>query len=101
MTTLDRLRHWNETGIITDAQSQTLAALVRNERFSVYLELNAALYLGVLALVGGVGWTFQVYFTNLGDPFILTTFSALVANFADLLSIRLDKLVPLKQKFCL
>jgi hypothetical protein len=80
MTTLDRLRHWNETGIITGAQSQTLAALVRKERFSVFLELNAFLYLGVLALVGGLGWTFQTYFTNLGDPFILTTFSALVAG---------------------
>jgi hypothetical protein len=75
MTTLDRLRHWNQTGILTEAQYHTLAALVRNERFSVFFELNALLYIGVLSLVGGLGWTFQTYFTNLGDPFILTTFS--------------------------
>ncbi len=80
MTTLDRLRHWNESGIITTAQSQTLIALVRNERFSIFLELNAFLYIGVLSLVGGLGWTFQTYFTNLGDPFILTTFSLLIAG---------------------
>ena len=34
VTTLDRLRHWNQTGIITDLQYQMLAALVREERFS-------------------------------------------------------------------
>jgi hypothetical protein len=80
MTTLERLRHWNETGIIADVQYRTLGALVRQERFSVFLELNAFLYIGVLSFVAGLGWTFQTYFTNLGDPFILTTFSLLFAG---------------------
>lgn len=80
MTTLDRLRDWNQSGIITEAQYHTLAALVRNDRFSLFLELNAFLYIGVLAFVAGLGWTFQTYFTNLGDPFILATFSLLFAG---------------------
>ena len=80
MTTLERLQHWNRTGVIAEAQHHTLAALVRNERFSVFLELNAGLYLGVLSFVGGLVWTFQTYFTDLGDPFILATFSLLCAG---------------------
>jgi hypothetical protein len=80
MTTLDRLRDWNQTGIITDVQYDALAALVRNERFSVFLELSAFLYVGVVSVVAGLGWTFQTYFTSLGDPFILATFSLLCAG---------------------
>ena len=77
MTTFDRLRHWHQTGLITDDQHHTLEALVSGRRFSVFVELNAFLYLGVLSLVTGIAWTFQTHFTDLGDPFILTTFSAL------------------------
>ena len=80
MTTLDRLRHWNQAGVIDDFQHGTLAALVRKERFSVFLELNALLYLGVISFVAGLGWTFRAYFTNLGDPFILAVFSLLFAG---------------------
>jgi hypothetical protein len=77
VTTLGRLRHWHQTGLITDTQHATLDALVSGRRFSLFVELNAFLYLGVLAFVGGMAWTFQTYFTDLGDPFILATFSAL------------------------
>ncbi len=80
MTTLERLRHWNQAGVIDDRQHETLAALVRKERFSVFLELNALLYIGVLSFVAGLGWTFRAYFTNLGDPFILALFSLLFAG---------------------
>ncbi len=80
MTTLDRLRDWNQAGMITDVQHQTLAALVRKERFSVFLELNAALYIGVLSFVAGLGWTFQTYSADLGDAFILGTCSLLFAG---------------------
>jgi hypothetical protein len=79
MTTLDRLRDWNQTGIMTEVQYHTIAALVRKERFSLFLELNACLYIGVVSLVAGLGWTFQTYVTELGDPFILATFSLLFA----------------------
>lgn len=67
MTTLDRLRDWNQTGFITDVQHHTLAALVRKERVSVFLELNAALYIGVLSFVAGLGWTFQTYSADLAS----------------------------------
>jgi hypothetical protein len=80
MTTVDRLRRWHEAGIIGDAQYAAIAAIVRKERFSLFLELNALLYLGVLSLAGGLVWTCQTYFTNLGDPFILTTLSLLWAG---------------------
>jgi hypothetical protein len=76
-TTLDRVRLWHEAGLITADQHHTLEALVSRRRFSLFVELNAFLYLGVLSLVAGVGWTFQTYFADLGDPFILVTFSAL------------------------
>lgn len=80
MTTLEQLREWGRAGIITEAQHDALAALVRKERFSLFLELNALLYVGVLSLVGGLGWTFQTYFANLGDPLILSILSALCAG---------------------
>ena len=80
MTTLDRLRDWNKAGVLDDLQHGTLAALVRKERFSVFLELNALLYIGVLSFVAGLGWTFRTYFTSLGDPFVLTVCSLLFAG---------------------
>src|SRR5436190_23401351 len=80
MSTLDRLAYWRETGILTESQYETISALVRKERFSVFLELNALLYLGVLSLAAGLGWTFQTYFADLGDAFILTTLSATLAG---------------------
>jgi hypothetical protein len=80
MTTVDRLRDWNRRGILEDADHETLAALVRKERFSVFLELNAALYAGVLSLVAGLAWTFEVYFKSLGDPFIIAVCSVVVGG---------------------
>lgn len=71
MTTLERLQEWKAAGTISDAQHATLSALVRRERFSLFVELNALLYVGVLALVGGLVWTFQDYVNNLGDAAIL------------------------------
>jgi len=79
MTTIEWLDKWKREGIISDAQCSTLSALVRNERFSVFFELNALLYLGVVSLVGGLGWTFSRHFEKLGDVFILTILSGLLA----------------------
>ena len=79
MTTLERLDQWKRTGIITDAQHGALSALVRRERFSLFLELNALLYIGVLALTAGLGWTFQTHFKSLGDVFILAVLSLMLA----------------------
>src|SRR4051812_6996295 len=77
MTTLERLRGWNLAGVIDNGQYATLADLVRKDRFSVYRELSAALYVGVLALVTGLGWTIRTYFKNLGDLLVLITLSVL------------------------
>ncbi|MEN3336702.1 MAG: hypothetical protein V7647_378 [Acidobacteriota bacterium] len=80
MTTLDRLRGWKLAGVIDDVQYASLSELVRGERLSVYVELSAALYVGVLLLVGGLGWTIRTYFTNLGDPFVIATLSLIFAG---------------------
>lgn len=79
MTTLERLGRWKLDGVITDAQHDVLGALVRNERFSVSLELNALLYLGVLAIAAGVAWTVQTHFTSLGDTAIVLALTAIVS----------------------
>lgn len=71
MTAVDRLDGWKATGVISEAQHATLTALVRRERFSLFVELSALLYLGVLSIVGGLVWTFRDYVTNLGDAAIL------------------------------
>src|SRR6267142_5650054 len=80
MTTVERLEQWKQSGIITDAQHGTLSSLVRKERFSVFLELNALLYIGVISLVGGLGWTFKTHFASLGDAFILAVLSLMLAG---------------------
>jgi len=79
VTTLDRLAEWKAVGTITQAQHDTLAAMVRKERVSVYVELSALLYLGVLSFVGGLGWTMRAYVANLGDAAILSLLSLIVA----------------------
>ena len=66
------LEQWHATGAITGAQHDAISALVLKDRFSVFVELNTILYLGVLAFVGGVGWTIQRHFTSLGDAVILS-----------------------------
>jgi hypothetical protein len=72
------LERWRTTGAISGAQYDALSALVRKDRFSVFVELNTTLYLGVLAFVAGVGWTIETHFANLGDAAIL---SALTLTF--------------------
>ena len=79
MTTLDRLAEWKAVGTITPEQHDTLAALVRKDRVSVYVELSALLYIGVLSFVGGLGWTMRAYVVNLGDAAILSLLTLLVA----------------------
>jgi hypothetical protein len=80
MTTLERLEQWRRTGILSDAQHTSLSALVRKERFSLFLELNALLYLGVLSLVAGLGWTIQTHFAALGDIFVIGLLTSLLSG---------------------
>ena len=79
MTTLERLEAWRQAGVITAAQHDSLAALARHDRFSVYVEISALLYIGVLSTVAGVVWTFRDYVNNLGHSAILSIFAALIA----------------------
>jgi hypothetical protein len=73
MSVLSRLEHWKSTGAISSAQCDALSALVRNDRFSIFVELNTLLYLGVLSFVAGVGWMVATYSARLGDAAILSS----------------------------
>jgi hypothetical protein len=79
VTTIERLSAWKASGLITPVQHDALAAIVRKERFSVFLELSALLYLGVLFFVGGAGWTFRTYVDDLGDAAIVSMFVLAIA----------------------
>jgi hypothetical protein len=74
------LDRWLAAGYITTEQHQTLLALVRRERISVFVELNALLYLGVLSFVGGLAWTAQTYSSQWGDAAILLPATACLAG---------------------
>jgi hypothetical protein len=78
MTTLERLENWRKSGAIREEQYKTISALVRKEHFSVFLELNVLLYLGVLSFVAGAGWTVRTYFADLGDAAIIIPLTILV-----------------------
>jgi len=80
LTTLERLERWKEAGIITEAQGGALAEIVRRDRFSIYVELNVLLYVGVVSIVAGLGWTFRDYVVNLGDVAILSILGLLMAG---------------------
>jgi hypothetical protein len=72
MSVLTRLEQWRSTEAISGAQCDVLSALTRKDRFSVFVELNTLLYLGVLSFVAGVGWMVATYSARLGDAAILS-----------------------------
>jgi len=80
MTTAEYLEAWRSAGAIGDDQAAALLALVRKQRFSVHLELNALLYGGVLAFGAGLAWTVREHFARLGDAAIVASLSAIVAG---------------------
>ena len=47
--------------------------------FRSYVELNALLYIGVVSIVAGLGWTFRDRVVNLGDAAILSVLGLLMA----------------------
>jgi hypothetical protein len=79
MTTERCLDEWRTAGIISPDQHATLTALVRRERVSLFVELNALLYLGVIAFVAGLGFTIRERFADLGDAAILSGLALVVA----------------------
>lgn len=80
MTILARLEHWREQGAISPEQHAQLAGLCRGEPFSLFLELNVLLYAGVLAFVGGLGWTVTTWSQQLGDVLVIAVLSAILAT---------------------
>lgn len=80
LTTIERLERWKEAGVITEAQHGALVDIVKRDRFSIYVELNALLYIGVVSIVAGLGWTFRDYVVNLGDVAILSILGLLMAG---------------------
>lgn len=79
MTTIERLDAWRDHGVISAEQHAVLSRIVRRDRFSLYVELNALLYAGVVSVVAGIGWTFRDYVTSLGDVAILSILTVLMA----------------------
>ena len=79
MTMVERLSRWKDEGVITPAQFERLGAIVRKDRFSVALELNALLYLGVLSIAAGLLWTVRTHFIALGDTAIVAALTVIVA----------------------
>jgi predicted membrane protein DUF2157 len=73
MTTERAIDEWRTAGIISPSQHAALATIVRKERVSLFIELNALLYLGVIAFAAGLGWTIRDHFADLGDAAILAT----------------------------
>lgn len=76
MTILARLEQWQERGIISSEQHTFLSGLTRAEPFSLFLELNILLYAGILAFVGGLGWTLGAWSQQVGDVLVLAALSA-------------------------
>jgi len=72
MTTIERLDGWKASGVINEEQHALLSSYVRHERFSIFVELSALLYLGVLSIIAGLTWTFRDYIDRLGDVAILS-----------------------------
>lgn len=80
MTILTRLEQWKQRGLISPEQYAQLAGLSRGEPFSIALELNILLYAGILAFVGGLGWTITTWSEQLGDVAILAALTAILAG---------------------
>src|ERR1700726_4446151 len=80
MTILTRLEQWKERSAISPEQHAHLAGLSRGEPFSLFLELNVLLYAGVLAFVGGLGWTVTTWSQQLGDILVLTVLSTILVG---------------------
>jgi Predicted membrane protein (DUF2157) len=79
VTTIERLDTWRDDGVITAEQHTALSAIVRRDRFSLFVELNALLYVGVVSLIAGITWTFRDDIANLGDVAILLILALLMA----------------------
>jgi hypothetical protein len=79
VTTLEYLDRWRTAGQITGDQHEILSALAARRRVSLFLEFNALLYLGVLAIAAGLAWTISAYAEEWGDLAVLASTTAVLA----------------------
>lgn len=79
-TTRQFLDAWVSDGRLSGRQHVTLEALASRRRLSLFVELNALLYLGVLAFAGGLAWTARTHFDRWGDLALFLPATALVAG---------------------
>lgn len=79
-TARQHLGTWLAEGRLSAAQHEVIDALVSRRRLSLFVELNALLYLGVLAFAGGLAWTARTYSDRWGDLAILLPATALAAG---------------------
>lgn len=79
-TALQHLDAWRADGRLTAAQHEAITAVVSRRRVSLFVELHALLYLGVLAFAGGLAWTVRTYSDQWGDLAILLPATALAAS---------------------
>jgi len=78
MTILARLEQWKEQGALSAEQHAQLSGLACGEPFSLFVELNVLLYAGVLAFVGGLGWTVSTWSRQIGDVLVLAVLTAIL-----------------------
>lgn len=79
-TTRGYLDTWLSAGRLPPAGHDAIEAIVSRRRISLFVELNALLYLGVLAFAGGLAWTARTYSDQWGDLAILVPATAIVAG---------------------
>ncbi len=79
MTIERRLDDWKEQGVLSPIQHAQLTGVLWQRPFSLFLEINALLYLGVIAFVAGLGWTVTTWSHQLGDILVLALLTTLLA----------------------
>lgn len=79
-STRQYLNAWLADGRLSAAQHEAIDAIVSRRRLSLFVELHALLYLGVLSFAGGLAWTARTYSDQWGDLAILAPATALVVG---------------------
>lgn len=79
-TTRQYLSAWLADGRLSAARHEAIDAIVARRRISLFVELNALLYLGVLSFAGGLAWTARTVSDQWGDLAILVPATALVVG---------------------
>lgn len=83
MYILRLIERFKNSNLLSAEQSDALADILTNRRFSLYTELRLTLYFGVFMLITGIGLTVKEYFAQIGHFSIISFLSAaFLASFA-------------------